>query len=70
MEAELPDTQHLNQAEIVNPQLFAPVVEYSEHQLIASMTSRTGEPATNSTGRELAQRPPVPSQNVVRLQNE
>jgi hypothetical protein len=33
MEAELPDAPHLNQAEIANPQLFAPLVEYFEHQL-------------------------------------
>ena len=33
METELPDAPHLNQAEIANPQLFAPVVEYFEHQL-------------------------------------
>jgi hypothetical protein len=33
MEAELPDAPHLNQAETANPQLFAPVVEYFEHQL-------------------------------------
>ena len=33
MEAELPDAAHLNQAEIANPQLFAPLVEYFEHQL-------------------------------------
>jgi len=32
MEAELPDAPHLNQAEIANPQFFAPVVEYFEHQ--------------------------------------
>src|SRR5215469_6770835 len=32
MEAELPDAPHLKQAEIVNPQLFAPPVEYFEHQ--------------------------------------
>jgi|SRR5215831_6738142 len=33
MEAELPDAAHLNQAEIANPQLYAPLVEYFEHQL-------------------------------------
>src|SRR6516164_305119 len=33
MEAELPDAPHLNQAEKANPQLFAPLVEYFEHQL-------------------------------------
>src|SRR5215469_11364171 len=33
MEAELQDAPHLNHAEIANPQFFAPVVEYFEHQL-------------------------------------
>src|SRR6516165_5980016 len=33
MEIELPDAPHPNQAEIANPQLFAPLVEYFEHQL-------------------------------------
>jgi hypothetical protein len=33
MEAELPDASRLNQAEIANPQFFAPLVEYFEHQL-------------------------------------
>src|SRR5215831_3514274 len=33
MEAELRDAPHLNQAEIANPQLFAPLVEYFEHQV-------------------------------------
>jgi hypothetical protein len=39
MEAELQDAPHLNHAEIANPQFFAPVVEYFEHQF-SGMGSR------------------------------
>src|SRR5215831_19515675 len=33
MKAEQPKVPRLNQAEIANPQLFAPLVEYFEHEL-------------------------------------